>query len=245
MKDVQKEEFEHEDILEIIIDFNKDILEEQKITLTEKLKKIISSKESITDWIDQEKNALRLNLDGFQNLMITHFNSVLLVEDQSMDYPTTDYFVYSSHNTYLKGHQLYGDSSVEMYAYAINLGCRCVELDCWDGPNNEPKITHGMTFTSDILFKDVLKNIKDNAFKKTESPFFLSIEMHCGDEQQKIMAGYFKTILVDCWIPENDGNPSFFPTPNEMKNKFIVKCKKNQEFLGQKIGQKNIRLKML
>jgi len=170
--------------------------------------------------------------------MITHFNSVLLVEDQSMDYPTTDYFVYSSHNTYLKGHQLYGDSSVEMYAYAINLGCRCVELDCWDGPNNEPKITHGMTFTSDILFKDVLKNIKDNAFKKTESPFFLSIEMHCGDEQQKIMAGYFKTILVDCWIPENDGNPSFFPTPNEMKNKFIVKCKKPRVFRTENRAEK-------
>ena len=110
-----------------------------------------------------------------------------------------------------------------MYLYAINMGCRCVELDCWDGKNNEPKITHGMTFTSDILFKDVLKVIKENAFKKTDTPFFLSIEMHCGDEQQKVMAKHFKSILVDFWTPEMDGIPDSFPTPNQLKGKFIVK----------------------
>jgi hypothetical protein len=80
-----------------------------------------------------------------------------------------------------------------------------------------------MTFTSDILFRDVLKIIKENAFKKTDSPFFLSIEMHCGNEQQKVMAEYFRTILVDIWIPESDGVPNSFPTPNDLRKKFIVK----------------------
>ena len=28
--------------------------------------------------------------------------------EHNMDFPTNDYYVYSSHNTYLKGHQLYG-----------------------------------------------------------------------------------------------------------------------------------------
>ena len=80
-----------------------------------------------------------------------------------------------------------------------------------------------MTFTSDILFKDALQVIKENAFKNTEYPFFLSIEMHCGDEQQKVMANYIQTILVDIWIPENDGIPHLFPSPNQLKGKFIVK----------------------
>ena len=80
-----------------------------------------------------------------------------------------------------------------------------------------------MTFTSDVIFKDVLKIIKENAFKKTDSPFFLSIEMHCGNEQQKIMSGYFKSILKNYWVPESDNIPQNFPSPNQLKNIFIIK----------------------
>lgn len=75
---------------------------------------------------------LHISLKNLQIFLIDNFaNNAMNKLEQSMDYPSNDYFIYSSHNTYLKGHQLYGDSSVEMYAYAINLGCRCVELDCW------------------------------------------------------------------------------------------------------------------
>jgi hypothetical protein len=75
---------------------------------------------------------LQISLRNLQAFLTDSFsNNAMNRIEQSMDHPTNEYFIYSSHNTYLKGHQLYGDSSVEMYAYAINLGCRCVELDCW------------------------------------------------------------------------------------------------------------------
>lgn len=51
---------------------------------------------------------------------------------------------------------------------AFAQGCRCVELDCWEGPGGEPVIYHGHTLTSKILFRDVIQAVRDHAF--TVSP---------------------------------------------------------------------------
>ena len=41
-------------------------------------------------------------------------------------------------------------------------------VDCWDGPNDEPIIYHGHTFTSKILFKAVIEAINTYAFETSE-----------------------------------------------------------------------------
>lgn len=43
--------------------------------------------------------------------------------------PLTDYFCYSSHNTYLSGNQLTSDCKIERYLEDLGRGLKCVEID--------------------------------------------------------------------------------------------------------------------
>ncbi|KAG7503388.1 1-phosphatidylinositol 4,5-bisphosphate phosphodiesterase delta-4-like [Solea senegalensis] len=147
---------------------------------------------------------------------------------QDMSQPLCHYFISSSHNTYLMEDQLRGQSSVEGYIRALNRGCRCVEVDCWDGANGEPIVYHGHTFTSKILFKDVVSTVGNYAFKVSEYPVILSIENHCGVEQQRVMAQHLDHILGDKLLKSTlDGKaPIRLPSPEELKGKILLKAKK-------------------
>jgi phosphatidylinositol phospholipase C delta len=46
-------------------------------------------------------------------------------------HPLAEYFISSSHNTYLMAHQLYGTSSAGAYETTLKAGARCIEIDVW------------------------------------------------------------------------------------------------------------------
>lgn len=58
--------------------------------------------------------------------------------NQDMTQPLNSYFIATSHNTYLSGDQLLSQSRVEMYAYVLQAGCRCVEGENPAEPGRNP-----------------------------------------------------------------------------------------------------------
>ncbi|XP_075961741.1 1-phosphatidylinositol 4,5-bisphosphate phosphodiesterase delta-4 isoform X1 [Anarhichas minor] len=181
---------------------------------------------------ESAKKQSAMSLDGFQMYLCSREGSVFKPEHrqlhQDMSQPLSHYFISSSHNTYLLEDQLRGQSSLEAYIQALKRGCRCVEVDCWDGSDGEPVVYHGHTLTSKILFRDVISTLKEYAFKASDFPVILSLENHCGVEQQTVMAKHLSQILGDTLLTTLlDGQvPQQLPSPQELRGKILLKAKK-------------------
>ncbi|KAG5976502.1 hypothetical protein E4U55_007297 [Claviceps digitariae] len=123
--------------------------------------------------------------------------------------PLPEYYISSSHNTYLMAHQLYGSSSAAAYETALKTGSRCVEIDAWDNSVDvdEPKVTHGFTLVSHIPFRAVCETIRDvfdqdaamaaNDDSFIAAPVLLSLENHCKDHGQRRLVEIMKEVFGD------------------------------------------------
>lgn len=150
---------------------------------------------------DQPSDALRA--------LVARQAIVVPPELTDRSHPLPEYFVSSSHNTYLLAHQLYGTSCASAYRTAIRTGSRCVEIDAWDDSDtpDEPKVTHGYTLVSNISFRIVCETIRDVLLEEirdaqarpghSPSPILLSLENHCGPAGQLRLAEIMREVFGD------------------------------------------------
>ncbi|KAL0109390.1 hypothetical protein PUN28_014453 [Cardiocondyla obscurior] len=207
------------------------------------------AKDIINQYEPNKSNANKgqLSFDGFLRYLMSEDNPIVAVTkfelSDDMDQPLPHYFINSSHNTYLTGHQLTGKSSVEIYRQCLLSGCRCVELDFWNGKFDEPVIVHGYTFVPEICARDVIEAIAETAFKTSDYPVILSFENHCNPRQQAKIAQYcrdlFGEMLLDAPLESHKLEPGQeLPPPSLLKRKIIIKNKKKHHHHHKKHQKK-------
>ncbi|KAF2725786.1 PLC-like phosphodiesterase [Polychaeton citri CBS 116435] len=183
-----------------------------------------------------------MNLQGFQNFLTSSYNAPLKSSkgEVSLDRPLNEYFISSSHNTYLLGYQVRGVSSVHGYITALVKGCRCVEVDCWDGENGRPMVTHGRTMTTKVSFEDCISVISKYAFHTSPYPLIISLEVHCSPDQQQtmvdLMRKYFDGMMITEPIMTNSIS---LPSPEELRHKILIKVKASFDVEHAALGLDN------
>ncbi|OBZ76452.1 1-phosphatidylinositol 4,5-bisphosphate phosphodiesterase delta-4 [Grifola frondosa] len=142
-----------------------------------------------------------MTVKGFTSFLLSTENSAFADQHgkiyHDMTRPLPEYYISSSHNTYLVGHQLVGESTIEGYIRALLHSCRSVERGGhlrWD---IEPMIYHGRTLTSKVSVRDTCTAIAKYAFVASPYPIIISAEIHCCVAQQDMLVEIMKEVFGD------------------------------------------------
>ncbi|KAI0049935.1 PLC-like phosphodiesterase [Auriscalpium vulgare] len=171
---------------------------------------------------------LSWSLQDFTSFLFSSENAARdfdVIDD--MTRPLSEYYISSSHNTYLIGHQLVGYSTIEGYIRALLHSCRSVELDIYDG-DAEPVIYHGKTLTSKVPLREVCNAIQKYAFVVSPYPIIISAEVHCSVPQQEMIVSIMREVFGDALVSAPvEGRPriEILPSPEDLKGRVLLKAK--------------------
>lgn len=172
-----------------------------------------------------------LSLDGFTSYLTSAECDLFDKEHdavcQDMSQPLSHYYINSSHNTYLIEDQFRGPSDISGYIRALKMGCRCVEVDVWDGPDDEPIVCTGHSLSPPLALRCVLEAIGKFAFVASSYPLIVCIENHCSQQQQKVMCQHIVRILGErLYTDPPDEGEAYLPSPQDLRQRILLKGKK-------------------
>eukprot|EP00038_Savillea_parva_P010699 m.192112 g.192112 ORF g.192112 m.192112 type:complete len:493 (+) comp18564_c0_seq1:78-1556(+) len=150
---------------------------------------------------------------------------------QDMTQPLPSYFISAGHNSYLEGNQVTGKSGLGTIKRSLLLGCRVLELDCWD-PNSgcytccsrhsDVVCTHGGTLTSRVTFTTCCEAIRDHAFVASSYPVIISLELHVSNTWAEHMARVIREVFGDSLYLMPLGTHDF-PSPEALQGKILIR----------------------
>jgi hypothetical protein len=124
-------------------------------------------------------------------LLTNKITSIEIIKPHLLDKPLQEFYISTSHNTYLPCHQNIDISSIEAIKNALHLGARVIELDVY-AKNNiglkdddyTPVVAHGKEYkygdiftTSFITFEESIKIIAEFA-QTTSDPIWITLELN-------------------------------------------------------------------
>ena len=163
--------------------------------------------------------------------------SIELMKPHLLDKPLHEFYISTSHNTYLPCHQNIDISSVDAIKNALQLGARVIELDVY-AKNNigltdddyTPVVAHGMEYkygdiftTSFITFEECIKTIAEFA-QTTSDPIWITLELNTNKlvktqiKMREILLKYFENKIINSTTKLNN-----IPIKNVL-NKIILTC---------------------
>ena len=152
------------------------------------------------------------------------------LDEASMSQPLSHYWINTNHKAYR------GQVGAQSYVAALHRGCRCLELDVWDGGgklSNSAVVRAGKTASdSDLPFQDLLEAVKAFLSVVPDSyPIILCLENNCSIPVQRKMLlqlneklGGKGNMLYS--PPSSLEGLEALPSPEALRGKVVLKSKR-------------------
>lgn len=178
-----------------------------------------------------------------------------LLKPYLLEKPFNEFFISTSHNTYLPCEQNGDVASVDSIVSALKMGARVIELDVFPKNNLgnlpddwEPVVVHGLELDSGNIFTTSYVNFSDcvkaiNEFSETTSdPIWLEIELNTNKNFQtqkrirEILLENFQTKLLNSEYKIGTKQKHFSQVPiGNLLNKIIITTSNNKNSITQQL----------